>query len=630
MDWMWALGLGSGLLCLLPLLSGLIWLPPRWAFRDSAYGLAAIDLLLIAAKRRDFKPPKIDLDAKIAVPVLFVLISATFALLKALTPVTSFDALVYHLALPDLYLRRGAIVAVPMNLNAGLPANASMLYLWVLCLGDGVSCQILSWSLGMLSAALLLRIGRRLGDIRCGWWAAALFLTTGMVAVACARAGAELLWAFYGCLTLEGLLCISPSPRVLLASGAAAGLALGTRYQAVFLLPAAALIFSRRWGGSGWRNSAAFWLAAAAVGAPWFLKNIIHYHNPVYPFLNGSLLPRAWEIDWPAFLQLCKARTPWNTLATMSGLKDYVRWLGRSSWPCADTVVECQLSLLYWLLLLRLLWVRPTTPMRRGLAVAAAVGIPLSLVSGIMRYHIPTLIPLGLAAGALVPEEADIRSWLARLALTAGLALHFLLAYSTTDNGSGFSALRGQEAAARYLEQPSPGYPAPPFRSWVWLNDHSEPTARVLIVGEERTFYLERDRVAPGIYAREPLSVYIEQAGSAEGLYRSLRSQGFTHIFVSIANAARIWKDPHLDDAKRLLIQGFWRDHLKESFCDRPGGFSFVRIGIVYALVDKPASPGPEFPLDFMQSEARRSRVLGIISRFLAQPRWNRANPAAR
>ena len=51
-----------------------------------------------------------------------------YQFIVALGPTLFYDSLVYHLALPDLYLRRGAIVPTPLNAYAGIPGGVEMLY----------------------------------------------------------------------------------------------------------------------------------------------------------------------------------------------------------------------------------------------------------------------------------------------------------------------------------------------------------------------------------------------------------------------------------------------------------------------------------------------------------------------
>ena len=76
-------------------------------------------------------------------------------------PEIFYDALVYHLALPDLYWMRGGITPTPENLYSGLPLQASMLYALALPLGGDGLAHFVGWAFGVGSALLVFVLGRR-------------------------------------------------------------------------------------------------------------------------------------------------------------------------------------------------------------------------------------------------------------------------------------------------------------------------------------------------------------------------------------------------------------------------------------------------------------------------------------
>lgn len=71
------------------------------------------------------------------------------------------------------------------------------------------------------------------------------------------------------------------------------GFAISTKYNALLNLisvPIAFAYYRRRGPGffqfsDAWRPIIVFWSAAIAAAAPWFLKNLVFYRNPVAPFL---------------------------------------------------------------------------------------------------------------------------------------------------------------------------------------------------------------------------------------------------------------------------------------------------------------------------------------------------------
>jgi hypothetical protein len=131
-----ALGYGTWGTCLL-----LIGLAGHWS-RTVLIALFALALIWtgmealllyrkIDLKREfDFGPPKVS-------TIFYVsgfLIVWLFVLGYALIPETFYDALEYHLSLPNLYLLNSGIIPTPENSYSGTPGLAWMLYGWTLAL----------------------------------------------------------------------------------------------------------------------------------------------------------------------------------------------------------------------------------------------------------------------------------------------------------------------------------------------------------------------------------------------------------------------------------------------------------------------------------------------------------------
>lgn len=94
---------------------------------------------------------------------------AFFRLMAALAPPLKFDALVYHLALPELYLRGGWIESIPSIVMSGMPQNAELLYTWVMALGGGSAATVLGWGFGFLTVTGLVGYICQKFDSRTAW-----------------------------------------------------------------------------------------------------------------------------------------------------------------------------------------------------------------------------------------------------------------------------------------------------------------------------------------------------------------------------------------------------------------------------------------------------------------------------
>lgn len=481
--WLYGLVLGSGALSLIGLALGLAGLFHPPLLRGLLAALAAV-----GAWRRGFRPSLPRAPGGWAAVGVFA--AGTFLLAQA--PVTFYDALVYHLSLPDLYLRRGAIEPVPTVAFSGLPAGQQMLYAWLLTVGDGPLCQLLAWSQALLTVLLLAAHGGRAGV-----WAGALWLSSPMVVLQASRPGTEAAGALY---LVAAVLAGGP-----VTGGLCAGLALGSKYQGgVAWLAGAAPYAWRR----DWRSLGLFTAAAGALFVPWLARNAWLYGAPLFPLTGGH------GVDAEAL----------KASGEPQGAAGLWRWAGqlwRASFVSETSSREAAVSAGYVLAL-------PLLRRHRLLWAGAAAFLPMAMATGILRYQIPALAVLALPAA-----EALLRL---PLVLPPLLALTFLRSFASFDGGAAWGPKDW------FLSESRPGYPAPPYKAFQWMNANLPPDAKVLLVCEDKSFYLERDRVPASSYARQPVEL-----------------DGVTHVFVNEhdVNGFRTQRRLPLD-----RLEEVWRDGL--------------------------------------------------------------------
>ncbi len=67
-------------------------------------------------------------------------------LTTALAPPLKFDALVYHLSIPQTYLLNGGITYLNWSMFWGMPQTGEMLYSWAIALGGLPAASVLGWA----------------------------------------------------------------------------------------------------------------------------------------------------------------------------------------------------------------------------------------------------------------------------------------------------------------------------------------------------------------------------------------------------------------------------------------------------------------------------------------------------
>jgi 4-amino-4-deoxy-L-arabinose transferase-like glycosyltransferase len=306
-----SIGVGLGMLSLTTLALGILgWLTPLAAWL--VLGLAAAgSWRQIRASLRDMgalRIPPIYGSRFLALVVVYASVSLGLALLLALTPPTGWDALVYHLTGPRLFVDAGQIVHTLDLPYLGFPQLGEMLFaLGMLLLGDGVA-PLIHYIYGLLATCLTAALTHRFFGGRSGWYAGLLLLSVPTLLSLMGRAYVDVALLFYVSATLYAFLRWQEtrdqgeSLGWLLLAAALAGLSAGVKYTAIgvpLALGAATLWVSWR---SGWRSAftrlAAVIAATTVVAAPWLLENWLTTGNPVYPFLFGGHFWDSWRSWW--------------------------------------------------------------------------------------------------------------------------------------------------------------------------------------------------------------------------------------------------------------------------------------------------------------------------------------------
>ncbi len=214
-----------------------------------------------------------------------------FSFITALAPPASFDALTYHFAIPKTYLIMGRITYLPEIMFWGMPQQTEMLYTLAMRFGGAESAALLGWGIGVLTLAGIFDFTHSKFGIKAAWAAVACLLAGQTISAALAWGYVEWPMMLYG----TGMLIAfsdwkegKKQSRLVLA-GIFAGMALATKYTAGIMLLAGLTIITAEFKGRRPRDVlgdlALFSGAAAAVMAPWLIKNVLATGNPFYPLL---------------------------------------------------------------------------------------------------------------------------------------------------------------------------------------------------------------------------------------------------------------------------------------------------------------------------------------------------------
>ncbi|MGH9868783.1 MAG: ArnT family glycosyltransferase [Candidatus Polarisedimenticolia bacterium] len=448
-------------------------------------------------------------------------LAAVLTFTAAVAPPEFYDALVYHLAIPDHYIQHHGMVPIEGNFYAHYPANMGMLYAMGLLLRDAAFAQSLHWLCGVLSVFTLYAIGVRHAARTEALLACVLFgLIPGVMLVSTA-AISDLTITLFGTVCFAAVLewWESGDRRWLVPAGIAAGLAMGTKYTAalVVCLPCAAALAACR--GRSWaaRGAAVVLVGAVALAllSPWLVRNAIFTGNPVAPYLSSST-------DTPDVLDEMHRYLP---DAGMAGLARHVM---TAPWNTSMRSLGYagQLGPVFLILLPALPFLGRLPRVAAPAALMAGIGfVAWAAVMPVTRYVMPVLPLVALLAALAArrvprPLAAVAVGW----PVLYGLYLYCFLILTI----GAWRPVTGAETAQDYLSRRVTYYPAAAFM------DTLPSDVRVLFVGEGCGFYVPRPFRASTPLDPPLLDGYAARAPQGEAALLSLlRHEGFTHLLVS-------------------------------------------------------------------------------------------------
>lgn len=310
------IGLGLGLLSLLMLGQGVAGLLQPLVAWGLILGLGLLLRRQLAAVYHQFlmiqmPKPQSRFEWWLAV---YAIVQLAFAFVLALAPETAWDALVYHLTGPELFVAAGRIEHLVDIPYLGFPQLAEMLFtLGLLLVGDGAA-SLLHFGYGLLGIVIAAVLAKELFGREAGWLTAVLLLTVPRMLGLMSNAYVDLTLLFYATAAFylfyrwQTCLCLGfPAGKANMISlvlvGVFCGFALGVKYTAVAV--PVGIAFNVAWTlrreplAQQVRQLGLLTAVTTFVALPWLLENWSTTGNPVYPFVaHDGVYWDAWRASW--------------------------------------------------------------------------------------------------------------------------------------------------------------------------------------------------------------------------------------------------------------------------------------------------------------------------------------------
>lgn len=468
-------------------------------------------------------------------------IGVTF--LSCFSPITYYDSLVYHLALPALYSRLGCVRGLANNLYSYFPSAMEMLHLLAINQAKQPEyvINLIDWLMSVGIGWGLYKWGEEIFDRRHGLLAMALWWTTPAVLLLSIGGYVDVPLAFFSFVSIRLYFWGREKgwdPRWLALAGAFSGMACSTKYTGAItpvLLMALSLLGRSKNHSRRAASMTAFCLAAGFPIAFWLLRNAIDVGNPFFPFFYRWFGGRvAWTSQTAAgYFQMlteygAKSHllyelflAPWQIAVSAFQYGGGFDVLGDFGWPLFLLGLPLAFTLgkkgeqVRWLLVYAAghfaLWLY-TKPVLRFLI--SFLPVAALLVSG--------------ALGSLLFSKSRWRKLSAALLTTPWIVSNFFLFFFIAQQIQPFSVTLGLETPDAYLRRRLVYYPA-----FDYLNRNLSPDDRVLLIAEQRTYHLKVSYISSNFFAEAPYSEWCNKASGVDGLAARLKQEGISHILVN-------------------------------------------------------------------------------------------------
>lgn len=498
--------------------------------------------------------------------LIYIAVLLVLGLITALAAPLSFDALVYHLSMPQTYLQAGHISGLPWLMYSGMPQQAEMIYTLAAVFGGVQASAVVGCMMGAMALIGLIGFGLQSMRLTGAISGAAVLVSGFSLAVSLGAAYDEWPAMLFG---LGFLICLDAwaqngHVRQLVFTGVFAGFALGSRYTAGILLVCGIIVIawqSVREQKNPLSRCLIFGGAATLVTLLWWVKNWIFTSNPFYPLLfpSGSMTAGRLAVfqhaapwgDWTdIFLLPFKA-----TLTGVEGAPGYafsmgpmllalacLAWLGfrartvSSQKTLATMGIVSVSGVLIWIIGNRfsgfLIQTRMYTPLFPAICILAGTGF--EGLMGLKAYN----IRFGRILGALVGLV---------------LFLNLIEVGALKVQQDPLKSLLALESQSQYTDR-NLGWFAPAMRAVTDLPAGS----KTLLLFEPRSFYCSTT-CSPD----ESMDVWQRELASSGGNLKSIlvdwKGAGYTHVLYYKAGAdfMRDTNDAHHTPAEWQSLSKF-------------------------------------------------------------------------
>lgn len=413
----------------------------------------------------------------------------------AIVPVNSPDELIYKLAIPHAYQLYGRVIELPLASNSYLVMAIHSADIPALILGGGVAAKLSHLALYVTALLIIARFAGM-------WTAVAVAWTPALMVIA------GWSWSEWGVLALLILSYARYEEGDWAVAATALGCAAASKYTALPWIAAFAIVVLIRR-----RDERALLLRAAVVtalfGAFFYVRNLVWTGSPVAPLF----LPHAPQV------------TGYRGGGILSGWLDFVRGTDIFDARIVDESLGILLPIAFILGIFAIIRRERRELLLTGL-LQMCVLLTIAPGSRNMINGVVAVAIVGIALGreiyaASAPALRALMATFIAIALAAQLVLTIFI----LEPYEIVPYLAGKETAAQYMSRMRSF-----ARPYDWIAKQTAPSARILLLGETRTFYLQRPFLAAANLDGPRVAAWLARFTTPDELRRELVAQHITHV----------------------------------------------------------------------------------------------------
>ena len=463
---------------------------------------------------------------------VLVSLSLLLTLIGAVAPAKGNDAMVYHLSDAKYFAQHHLVTYIPYTSNSIWPYFMQMLFTLAMLSDNPSLAKLFHCAMALFGCLAVYSFGRRYINREVAFLAAAIFFLTPGVFTQATYAYIDIGWAFY---TFMGFYAIflrdfSSEKRWLILAGIMCGIAADTKYIGLItpvtvgiVLIVKGLLQKEDYKDLA-KEFALFSIIVVAIIFPYYIRPYLYTGNPFYPFYAKYIAESGWYgREGSLGFNFGMEKTLLNFLVSPWYLTYYPGKIFGGN--------ESQIGPIYIAFLPALLFLKEKC--KPILIISIFTGIFYFFwffKFPAVRYILPIIPFLALLSGYIVwaiDNRSKYFGYLIKTVFSVFLVLNFglcfyynreeLVFFSTGANVENY--LAKQDRSSKIFQ---------------YINKHTPPTSKILLVNEIRNFYLDRSHIRESYYRKND-EYHLNEI---EEIITDLKSKGITHVMYAEPKSA--------------------------------------------------------------------------------------------